>query len=124
MHLEALQGPFSPETNVYLGYTCYFGGHIEFGIKITPHQNFRNGYIALKIVGLEVLHKFLFYNGHNLEIPQIQDGRQTLSWIPKTYPENDRESSVLDSKFKQLYWKISFLQFYPFQAHFYKMLPG
>ena len=118
MHLEALQGPFSPETNVYLGYTCYFGGHIGFGIKITPHQNFRNGYIALKIVGLEVLHKFLFYNGHNLEIPQIQDGRRTLSWIPKTYPENDRESSDWTLSSNNFTEKSAFYNFIHFKPIF------
>ena len=36
MHLEALQGSFLSETNVYLGYT-YFGGHLGFGIKMTPN---------------------------------------------------------------------------------------
>ena len=56
MHLEVLQRSFSSETNVYLGYTCYFGGHIGFGIKMTPNHNFdnRNRFVAFKLVGLEV----------------------------------------------------------------------
>ena len=36
---------------------CYFGGHLGFGIKMTPKHNFntRNGFVALKSVGSEVL---------------------------------------------------------------------
>ena len=36
MHLEALHASFLSETNVYLGYTCFFGGHPWFDIK-TPN---------------------------------------------------------------------------------------
>ena len=35
MHLEALQESFLSDINVHLGYTCYFGGHIGFGITMT-----------------------------------------------------------------------------------------
>ena len=50
-----------------------------------PNHNFqtRNGFVALKVVGLEVLHKSLSYIGQNLGILQIQDGRRTSSWITK-----------------------------------------
>ena len=36
---------------------CYFGGHLGFGIKMTPNDNFntRNGFVAIELVGLEVL---------------------------------------------------------------------
>ena len=36
---------------------CYFGGHLGFGIKMTTKHDFktRNGFFALKLVGLEVL---------------------------------------------------------------------
>ena len=36
---------------------CYFGGHLGLGIKMTPKHNFstRNGFVALKLVRLEVL---------------------------------------------------------------------
>ena len=63
------------------GYTGYFGGHLGFGIKMTPKHNFspRNGFFVLKLAGLKVLHKFLCYIGQNLGIPQIQDGRRTQS---------------------------------------------
>ena len=46
-----------------------------------PKHNFntRNGFVALKLVGLEVLHESLCYTGQNLGIPQIQDGRRTPS---------------------------------------------
>ena len=40
MYLETLQESFLQETNVYLGYTCYFGGHIGFDINMTPNHNF------------------------------------------------------------------------------------
>ena len=42
---------------MYMGYTCYFGDHLGFGINMTPNHNFnnRNGFVALKLVGLEVL---------------------------------------------------------------------
>ena len=59
-----------------------------------PKHNFntRNGFFALKLVGLEVLLKSLRYIGQNLGIPQIQDGRRTPSWITKkAFLENDRE---------------------------------
>ena len=111
MHLEALQGSFLSETNVYLGYTCYLGGHLGFGIKMNPKHNFntRNGFVALQLVGLEVLHKFLCYIGQNLEIPQFQDGRQTPSWITKKPTqrmiENNRFWTL--GTFKQLSWKKS-----------------
>ena len=77
MHLAVLQGSFLSETNVYLGYTCHFRGHLGFGIKMNPkhNSNTRNGFVALKLLVLEVLHKILCYIVQNLEIPQIQDGR-------------------------------------------------
>ena len=61
MHLEPFQGSFLLETNVYLGYTCNFGGHRGFRIKMTPKRNFnvRNGFFVLQLVGLEVLHESL-----------------------------------------------------------------
>ena len=73
------------ETNVYLGYTCNFGGHRGFRIKMTPKRNFnvRNGFFVLKLVGLEVLHESLCHIGKNPGIPQIQNGRRTPSWITK-----------------------------------------
>ena len=54
---------------------CYFGEHLGFGIKMTPKHNFitRNGFVTLKLVGLEVLLQYRCYIGKNLEIPQIQD---------------------------------------------------
>ena len=54
---------------------CYFGGHLGFGIKMIPKHNFntRNGFVALKLVGLEVLPLYLYHIGQNLGIPQIQD---------------------------------------------------
>ena len=54
---------------------CYFGGHLGFGIKMTPKHDFntRNGFVALKLVGLEVLFLYLSYIGQNLRIPEIQD---------------------------------------------------
>ena len=36
MHLEALQGSFSSEPDVHLGYTRYFGGHVEFWYQDDP----------------------------------------------------------------------------------------
>ena len=39
MHLEAMQASFLSETNVYLGYTCYFGGHLGYGSKMPPPPN-------------------------------------------------------------------------------------
>ena len=104
MHLEALQGSFLAETNVCLGYSCYFGGHLGCGIKMTLKHNFnaRNGFVAPKLVGLEVLQKFLCYIVQNLGIPPIQDGHQMPSWITKkAYTENDREYMVLDFRHLQ-----------------------
>ena len=42
---------------------------------MTPkhNSNTRNGFVALKLVGLEVFLKYLCYIGQNLGIPQIQD---------------------------------------------------
>ena len=53
MHLEALQGSFLSETNVYLAY-IHFGGHFEFCVKMTPKRNFniKNGFITLQLVEL------------------------------------------------------------------------
>ena len=81
MHLEALHGSFLSETNVYLGYTCDCGGHLGFGIKMTPKHKFnpRNRFVALKLVELEVFHTFLCYIVQNLGILQIQDGHGTPS---------------------------------------------
>ena len=109
MHLEALQGAFLSETNVYLGYTFYFGGRLGFGIKVTLKDNFstRNGFIALTLVGLEVLHKFICYIGQNLGIPQIQDVHRTPSWItqkPTQRMIGNHRIWTLGS-FKQLFWK-------------------
>ena len=84
MHLEALQASFLSETNMYLGYTCHFGGHVGFGMNIThthtPKKkkktiifNTRNWLIALKLVGLEVLLLSLCHIGQNLGIPQVQN---------------------------------------------------
>ena len=81
VHLEALQASFLSETNVYLGYTRYFGGHLGIGIKMCPPNkqkqkhnfNTRNGFVALKLLGLEVLLWYLCYIGQNLGTPQIQD---------------------------------------------------
>ena len=109
MHLEALQGAFLSETNVYLGYTCYVGGCLRFGTKVTLKDNFstRNGFIALTLVRFEVLHKFMCYIGQNLGIPQIQDVRRTPSWITQKPTqrmiENDRFWTL--GSFKQLFWK-------------------
>ena len=83
---------------------CYFGGHLGFGIKMTPRHDFniKNGFVALKLVGLEVLLKYLRYIGQNLGI--FTNPR----WPPdailnykKGFIENDRESSVLDSRHLQ-----------------------
>ena len=53
---------------------CYFGGHLGFGIKMTTKHDSktRNGFFALKLVGLEVLLWYLCYICQNLGIPQIQ----------------------------------------------------
>ena len=49
VHLEALQASFLSETNVYVGYT--------FPNKQKQKHDFntRNGFFALKLMGLEVL---------------------------------------------------------------------
>ena len=116
-----LQESFLSETNVYLGYACYFGGHLGFGIKMTPKHNFNtnNGLVALKLVGLEVLHKFLCYIGQNLAIPQIQDGHRSPSWITKKPTQRMIENHrfwILGT-FKQLFWKNQLSRFFfPFQS--------
>ena len=66
------------------GILVIFGGHLGFGIKITPSPlpniqkkkhnfNTRNGFVAIKLVGIEVLLWSLYHIGQNLGIPQIQD---------------------------------------------------
>ena len=109
MHLEACQGSFLSETIVYLGYTYYFGGHLGFCIKMTTKHNFntRNGFVALKLVGLKELHKFLCDIGQNLGIPQIQDGHRTPSWITKKPTQRMIEYHQFGTlgTFKQLSWK-------------------
>ena len=42
---------------------------------MTPKHNFntKHGFVTLKLVGLEILLKYLCYIGKNLGIPQIQD---------------------------------------------------
>ena len=121
MHLEALQGLFLSETNVYLDPTCYFGSHLGFGINMTLKHNFntRNGFVILKLVGLEVLHKFLCYIGQNLGIPQIQDGQWMPYWIAKKPTqrmiENHRFGTL--GTFKQLSWENQLSRiFFPFQS--------
>ena len=86
---------------------------------MTPKHNLntRNGFIAPKLVGLEVLFLSLCYIGQNLGIPQIQDGRH-LESKKKAYTENDRiigfELWEPSSNFP-----VSFLDFFPCQAYFY-----
>ena len=92
MHLEALQGSFLSETNVYLAYT-HFGGHLEFCVKMTPKPpnfNIKNRFITLQLVELEVLSRGI---------------------TKKAYTENDRESSVLVFRHLRATFleKISFL---------------
>ena len=90
---------------------CYLGGHLGFGLKMTPKHNFntRNGFVALKLVGLEVLLMSLCYIGQNLGIPQIQDGHRTPYWITKKpmqrMIENHRFWTL--GTLKQLSWKKS-----------------
>ena len=64
MHLEALQESFLSDINVHLGYTCYFGGHIGFGITMTlPFQKrtFRPKISGIRgITQVSVLHWFKF----------------------------------------------------------------
>ena len=71
IHYERLHNHNKAKHNktvcIFLGIYCKF--------------NTRNGFVALKLVGLEILHKFLCYIGQNLEIPYIQDVRRTSSWI-------------------------------------------
>ena len=66
------------------GILVIFCGHLRFGIKMTPpplpnkqkqkhNFNTRNGFVALKLVGLEVLLLSLYHIGQNLGVPQIQD---------------------------------------------------
>ena len=90
--------------------------------------NTRNGFVALKLVGLEVLHKFLCYLGQNLGIPLIQDSRRTPFWITEKKPtqrmtENHRLWTL--GTFKQLYWENQLsIFFYHFKPIFYLMLLG
>ena len=66
---------------MYLGYTCYFGVHLGFGIKMIPKHNFntRYGLLALQLVGLELLLLSLCIIGQNLGIAIFQDGHRTPS---------------------------------------------
>ena len=95
MHLEALQASFLSETNVYLGYTRYFwwsswNWHQDDPPPPPPpprphthtlpnkqkqkyNFNTRNGFVALKLVGFEVLLQSPYHIGQYLGIPQIQD---------------------------------------------------
>ena len=75
MHLETLQGSFLSGTNVYLGYTCHFGGHLGFRNIIF------------------MLHWSKFRNSINPRLPP-----DAILDYKKAYTEYDRESSVLDSR--------------------------
>ena len=77
-HYTILQCIWKPCRHHFYRRLCLlviFGGHLGFGIKMTLKHNFnpRNGFVALKLVGLEVLLQYLCYIGQNLGIPQIQD---------------------------------------------------
>ena len=52
--------------------TCNFGGHLECSFKMILKYNLntRNGFIALKLVGLEVLLQYLCYIGQNQGSPK------------------------------------------------------
>ena len=63
IHLEALQASFSSETNVYLGYT-FLAAILDLASRWPPlpnkqkqkhNYNTKNGFVALKSVGSEVL---------------------------------------------------------------------
>ena len=79
MHFEFLQGSFLSVTNVYLGYTGYFGGHLGFGIKMTPKHNFKTR------------------TTERILRPKISG----IRGITQVYAENDRQSSVLDLRHLQ-----------------------
>ena len=64
------------------GILVIFGGHLGFDIKMTPlpnkqkqkhYLNTKNGFVALKLVGLEVLLWSLYHIGQSLGFPQIQN---------------------------------------------------
>ena len=71
----------------------FFGGHLGFGIKMTPpppplpnkrkqkqHFNTRNGFVALKLMEIEVSLQSLYHIGQNLRIPQIQNVILAAIW--------------------------------------------
>ena len=108
--------------DVMLSYLCYIGQNLgipqiqvilaailDLASGWTPKHNFnaRNGFVALKLVGLEVLLYSLCYIGQNLGIPQIQDGHRTPSWITKKPTQRMIENHRFwtPSTFKQLSWK-------------------
>ena len=85
MHLEALQASFLSETNVYLGvYLLFLAAILDLASRWPPPKktknknktktkqqhnfNIRNGFVALKLVGLEVLLWSLYHIGQNLGI--------------------------------------------------------
>ena len=121
--------PYWPQSRNSTNPKCYFGGHFGFSIQMTPQYNLnpRNGFVALKLVGLEVL---LYYSVSHW--PQSRNSTNPI-WLPdailnykKAFTENDRESLVLDYMHLQATFlkKSAFYNFFPFQANFLSNAPG